>query len=231
MSMSHSRDPELSRAVLVSGGLDSAVLLAESLPSCSAVFPLYIRAGLRWEQVELEHLQRFLRAIAQPALQSLTVLEQPVADLYGSHWSLTGREVPDQDSSDEAVYLPGRNVLLLSKAMLWCHLHDVPELALAPLRANPFPDATPAFFTAFQNAVNQALQGQVQVLWPYLELSKTEVLLRGRKLPLEHTFSCLQPVGGRHCGECNKCTERQRAFLEAEVNDPTDYSRKVSCSG
>jgi len=212
---------------LVSGGLDSSVLLGESLVSYSAVHPLYIRTGLKWESVELGHLREFLHALAQPNLLPLTILEQPVADLYGSHWSLTGREVPDRNSPDEAVYLPGRNVLLLSKAMIWCHLHNVPELALAPLQANPFPDATPEFFTAFQNAVNQAVAGNVRILWPYLQLSKTEVLLRGRHLPLEHTFSCLQPVAGRHCGACNKCAERQRAFRAAGVADPTVYARET----
>jgi 7-cyano-7-deazaguanine synthase len=215
-----------SRAVLVSGGLDSAILLGESLTTCGSVYPLYVRTGLSWESVELEHLRRFLHALAQPMLQPLTILEQPVNDLYGAHWSLTGRDVPDSESPDEAVYLPGRNVLLLSKAMIWCHLHQVPELALAPLQANPFPDATPAFFTAFQNAVNHAVEGHVRVLWPYLHLSKTDVLLRGRQLPLEHTFSCLQPVAGRHCGACNKCAERQRAFRDAGVADPTHYARE-----
>ena len=215
-----------SRAVLVSGGLDSAVLLAESVLTCDAVYPLYVRTGLKWEAVEMEYLRRFLQAIARPALRPLTVLHQPVDDLYGSHWSLTGRDVPDGDSPDEAVYLPGRNVLLLSKAVLWCHLHEVPQLALAPLRANPFPDATPEFFTTFQNIVNQAVEGHVRVLWPYLQLGKKDVLVRGRHLPLEHTFSCLQPVAGRHCGVCNKCAERRRAFSEAGVADPTDYAKE-----
>jgi 7-cyano-7-deazaguanine synthase len=225
--MPHPSDPvSLSRAVLVSGGLDSAVLLGESLTERDTVWPLYIHTGLRWETVEMEWLQRFLHALARPALQPLTVLQQPVDDLYGSHWSLTGGNIPDADSPDEAVYLPGRNVLLLSKAILWCHLHNVPEVALAPLKANPFPDATPEFFSAFQDAVNRAVQGQVRVLWPYLHTNKKDVLLRGRELPLEHTFSCLQPVAGRHCGACNKCAERRRAFREAGVADPTVYARE-----
>jgi len=60
------------------------------------------------------------------------------------------------DTPDDAVFLPGRNVLLLSKAMLWCHLHGVEEVALAPLESNPFPDATPALSrdTAFIAAVD-----------------------------------------------------------------------------
>jgi len=212
-------------AVLVSGGLDSAVLLGLALGTHPAVHPLYVRTGLAWEAVERDHLDRFLAAVRAPALRSLTTFDLPVADLYGEHWSLTGRGVPGADSADEAVYLPGRNVLLLSKALLWCHLHDVPALALAVLAANPFPDATPAFFGAFAEAVNRAVGGRVRVETPYAHLGKAEVLRRGRHLPLGLTFSCIAPVAGRHCGVCNKCAERRRAFAEAGIPDPTSYDR------
>ena len=213
-------------AVLVSGGLDSAILVGDALRRGSIVHPLYVRNGLAWEAVELSHLRRFLEAIHTPALRPLTVLQMPVADLYGDHWSLSGRGVPGSETPDEAVFLPGRNVLLLTKAMLWCHLHGVPAVALAPLVSNPFPDATPAFFTAFQNVVNQAVEGSVRVLRPYLGLHKTDVMHRGRDLPLGLTFSCIRPVGDRHCEVCNKCAERHRAFAEAEMIDPTDYAQE-----
>jgi 7-cyano-7-deazaguanine synthase len=214
-------------AVLVSGGLDSAILVGEALRSCSAVHPLYVRNGLAWEPVELQHLRRYLEAIAAPALRPLTVLEMPVADLYGDHWSVTGRGVPGAETPDEAVFLPGRNVLLLSKAMLWCHLHGVPAVALAPLESNPFPDATPAFFSAFERVVNQAVDGSVRVLRPYLGLAKPGVMKRGRGLPLGLTFSCIRPVDGLHCGACNKCAERRRAFRDAGLTDPTAYDREA----
>jgi len=223
MNVAAIADPSQALAVLVSGGLDSAVLLGEALHDRPAVYPIYVRAGSAWEAVEMRCLRRFLEEVAVPALRPLTILDQPSADLYGRHWSLTGRDVPGAETPDEAVYLPGRNVLLLSKAILWCHLNAVPHLALAPLAANPFADATPEFFVAYQSAVNMAVGGRVQLLWPYLHLDKTEVIKRGRGLPLQHTFSCLRPQNDRHCGDCNKCAERQRAFAAANVPDPTEY--------
>lgn len=210
-------------AVLASGGVDSAVLLGEALDRHPSVQPLYVRVGSAWESVELAYLCRFLEAVAGLRLKPLIILEQPVADLYGPHWSLTGAGVPHADSPDEAVYLPGRNVLLLSKALLWCHLHSISQLAIAPLAANPFPDATPTFFLALERAVNLAVSGRVRILWPYLELNKAEVIRRGRHLPLQHTYSCIAPQNGRHCGACNKCAERQQAFRAAGVEDPTSY--------
>jgi 7-cyano-7-deazaguanine synthase len=211
-------------AVLVSGGLDSAVLLGEAARSYATVHPLYVRSGLAWEAVELEHLRRFLHGLHAPALRPLHVLEVPVADLYGSHWSIDGGNIPDENSADADVYLPGRNVLLLSKALVWCHLIRVPELALALLKANPFPDATPEFFAGFTAAVNRAVDGNLSVLRPYAHLSKAEVIRRGRTLPLGETFSCLRPIDGQHCGRCNKCAERRRAFAAAVVPDPTTYA-------
>jgi len=215
-----------SLAVLVSGGLDSAILLAESSGLYPAVWPLYVRFGLFWEKDELHHLRHFLAAIRTTVLKPLTILEMPVADLYGPHWSLTGEGVPAAGTPDAAVFLPGRNVMFLAKAMLWCHLRDVPALALAPLESNPFPDATTAFFTAYQETVNQAIGGKVRVVQPYRGLHKEAVLQRGRYLPLQWTFSCMRPIEGRHCGACNKCAERQNAFARADYPDPTAYHRE-----
>jgi 7-cyano-7-deazaguanine synthase len=219
----HSSDTD-SLALLVSGGLDSAILLAESIKQYVAVFPLYIRCGLFYEPVELAYLQRFLEAVGVPALRPLVILEMPVTDLYGKHWSLTGRDVPSQSAPDEAVFLPGRNVLLLAKAMLWCHLHGVNAVALGSLQTNPFPDATPEFFVRIEALVNQAVRGSVQIVLPYGGLSKVAVMHRGRGLPLEHTFSCIAPQNGLHCGACNKCGERRAAFAAAGMSDPTRYA-------
>jgi 7-cyano-7-deazaguanine synthase len=211
-------------AVLCSGGLDSAVLIGCAARDGRSVVPIYVRTDLAWEAVERDYLERYLAAIASPNLKPLVTLALSVGDLYDSHWSLTGRDVPNSETEDSAVYLPGRNVILLSKALVWCHLNGVSALALAILKANPFPDATPEFFRAMAAVVNQAVGGSVRIETPYADLSKVEVIRRGRGLPLEHTFSCIAPVDGRHCGRCNKCAERQRAFAAAGVEDPTEYS-------
>jgi 7-cyano-7-deazaguanine synthase len=214
----------VNRAVLISGGLDSAILLGESIGGPGTVWPLYVRCGLCWESVEIDHLRRYLAALQSHAsLKPLHFLEMPVRDLYPEHWSLTGKDVPEADTPDDAVFLPGRNVLLLTKAILWCHLHQVEEVSLAPLESNPFPDATPAFFADFEAVVNRAVGGRVEVKLPYRGLHKTEVMRRAGNLPLELTFSCIRPVVGRHCGRCNKCAERRKAFADAGLSDRTPY--------
>src|SRR5947199_5075525 len=102
-------------AVLVSGGLDSAVLLGRSLSDRPAVHPLYVRTGLAWENVELAYLRRFLNALAGPALKPLVIFDLLARDLYDDHWSVTGHGTPDAAAPDEKFYLPGRNILLLTK--------------------------------------------------------------------------------------------------------------------
>ncbi|HZZ81417.1 MAG TPA: 7-cyano-7-deazaguanine synthase [Gemmataceae bacterium] len=210
-------------AVLISGGLDSAILLGDALRRQPCV-PIYVRCGLRWEAVERSFLDRYLDALRGPALAPLVVLDEPVVDVYGPHWSITGKDVPDAKSADEAVFLPGRNVLLLAKSLLWCHLHGVGAIALGSLQTNPFPDATPAFFRGMQDIVGQAMQGHVEVRLPFGGIKKKAVMQLGVGLPLEHTFSCIAPVNGLHCGQCNKCAERRLAFADAEMEDPTRYA-------
>ena len=194
--------------VLVSGGLDSCVMLAELAKGYRRVHPVYIRQGLRWERDELRSLQRYLRAVG---LGPLTILDLPVRDLYDNHWSVTGRRVPGARTRDEAVYLPGRNLMLLSKAAVFCALHKIPVIAVGTLGHNPFPDATPKFFRDFAR-----LSG-VRVIAPFRRLTKMQVIQRGRHLPLHLSFSCIAPRRGRPCGRCNKCAERQRASRRTGV--------------
>lgn len=218
--------PTAPLAVLVSGGLDSAILLGEAARVYPRVHPLYVRTGAVWEPVERRHLLRFIAALGSPAVAPVVTLDLPVADVYGPHWSLTGRDIPDAASADEAVFLPGRNVILLAKALIWCHLNGVPEVATAPLGSNPFPDATDEFYDGFAGVVSRAVGGRVAVLRPYatLGLHKLDVLRRGAGMPLGNTFSCIDPVGELHCGQCNKCAERKQGFRDAGMTDPTTYA-------
>ena len=210
--------------VLASGGLDSSILLAEMLRRGRRVQPFYIRTGLYWQQRELPALRCFLESIASPKLEELVVLDLPLGDLYREHWSVTGKDTPDAQSPDEAVFLPGRNALLLVKAAVWCQLHGIGELALAPLGTSPFEDADDRFLGDFESALNRGSAGQLQLLRPFGALTKRQVMELGRGLPLEMTFSCISPVDGLHCGRCNKCAERKAAFRDAQLPDGTRYA-------
>jgi 7-cyano-7-deazaguanine synthase len=220
--------PTTPLAVLCSGGLDSAILLAEACRVYPAVVPIYVKVGTVWEATEQAYLARFLAAIRSATLQPLVTLDQPCQDLYASHWSMTGQGGPAAGDPEEDSYLPGRNQLLFTKPLLWCLQHGVPELATAPLASNPFPDASPEFYDGLARLAGLGVGAQVRILRPYAELGlhKDDVLRRGHGLPLEHTFSCNRPVRGLQCGTCSKCGERIQGFQAARLHDPTPYANR-----
>lgn len=209
--------------VLMSGGLDSSVLLSE-LARSGPVVPVYVRTGLYWEAAEQRWIERYLRAANGHAIAPLAVLDVPFADLYdGGHWAMRG-DAPAYDTPDEDVYLPGRNVILLGKTAVFCALRGIHAIALGTLAGNPFPDVSPAFLAATAIALSAGLKHSIEILTPYRELHKEDVIRRGREFPLALTLSCISPVRDGHCGRCSKCRERHDAFRAAGVSDPTDYA-------
>jgi 7-cyano-7-deazaguanine synthase len=212
-------------AVLASGGLDSCIMVSELLRQRRPVQPLYVRSNLVWEQAETRSLRRYLQTIHSPSLRNLVVLDLPLTDLYGEHWSTSGEGTPTSESPDEDVFLPGRNALLVVKAAVWCQLNDVCELALAPLGTSPFADTTQQFFDNAEAMFNcYAERKPLRIVLPFSQFNKRDVMERGREYPLELTFSCISPKDGLHCGCCNKCAERQQAFRQIGLEDPTRYA-------
>lgn len=209
--------------LLVSGGLDSSILLRHLLDLGWRVKPFYIRSGLCWQVAEQIALTRYLSAVACPQLEPLTGLDLPLADVYGDHWSITSRHTPEAGTPDEAVFLPGRNALLTIKAAIWCQLHGINGLALATLKSNPFQDASDSFFDHLEQ-VFAAIGPPIRLERPFADLSKRQVMELGRCFPLDATFSCIAPHDGSHCGICNKCSERQEAFRLIGGRDPTQYA-------
>ena len=224
-------------ALLHSGGLDSAVLLAEEAARAD-VQPIYVSVGLAWEAAEREMIAWFMAngAIAARPLVSLAV---DMRDVYApSHWAVLGRP-PAYHTPDEDVYLPGRNIVLIAKAAVYCAASGIGRIVLGTLARNPFPDATPEFRAALARALSLGLGHPLTIDAPYAEIDKADVVRRGAALgvPFELTLSCMNPVvehgdGNQHrvqqhCGACSKCRERHDAFIEARVADPTTYRDTV----
>ena len=225
-----------STAVLFSAGLDSAVLAASDA-RYGTVHPIYVSCGLAWETEERAAVDRLLASAAFATLAPLARLTFTVHDLYpATHWALRG-EPPCFDTPDEDVYLTGRNVVLLSKAAIYCAQHGISRIALGPLAGNPFPDATPAFFQTMASALSLGLAHPIAIDTPFVSMDKSDVIKLGIELgvPLELTLSCMNPrlrgsaASARqapieHCGQCSKCRERRDAFNDANVADPTVYT-------
>jgi 7-cyano-7-deazaguanine synthase len=214
-------------AVLFSSGLDSAVLAAAEARTCQ-VHPIYVSAGLAWEREELAAVDRLLAAPAYRGLAPVARLTFTVEDLYPpTHWALRGTP-PAFDTPDEDVYLTGRNIVLLSKASIYCAQQKLSRIAIGPLAGNPFPDATPEFFSTMAHALSLGLAHRITVTAPFVEMDKSDVIRLGAELgvPFELTLSCMNPRQGLHCAQCSKCRERRDAFHEAGIADPTAYASR-----
>jgi 7-cyano-7-deazaguanine synthase len=224
----------MTTAVLFSAGLDSAVLLAEEAAR-GGVQPVYVSAGLAWEPAERASAARLLAApLFAGRVWPLASLSVDMRDVYAaSHWAVKGTP-PAYHTADEEVYLPGRNVILLGKAGVYCAGANLDRIVLGTLAHNPFPDATPEFRAAMARALSLGLAHELQIDAPFEGVSKGEVIRRGHRLdvPFELTLSCMRPIEGvrngvpvvDHCGTCSKCRERHDAFLEAGIIDPTIYA-------
>lgn len=197
--------------VLVSGGLDSAVLLKLCLERFREVHPLYVEAGLRWERAECYWLGRLLRVMRTPRLKPLQTVFLSASTLYRRHWSLGDGRVPSEMASWDSVYLPGRNLLLLSAAGTFCASRGIGNIAIGTLAGNPFADSRPAFFREMER-IFRRLFAPIRVLAPMRSLHKDAVVRLGADLPLHLTFSCLAPRGLKPCGKCTKCFERRQGF-------------------
>ena len=224
-------------AVLLSGGLDSAVLVADQATR-DVVQPIYVSVGLAWEVAERDMVRRFLAALEHSAsasnIRSLVTLTEDMRDVYAAtHWAVTGTP-PSYHTPDEDVYLPGRNVILLGKTGVYAAAAGLNRIVLGTLAHNPFPDATPQFRDAIGRALSLGLAHDLRIEAPYAGTSKADVIRRGAALgvPFEFTLSCMNPrtevekVQPRflHCGLCSKCRERHDAFIELGMVDPTTYA-------
>ncbi|MDR1990830.1 MAG: 7-cyano-7-deazaguanine synthase [Acidobacteriaceae bacterium] len=217
--------------MLLSGGLDSAVLVAEEAAR-SLVQPIYISVGLAWEAAERRAVDDFLAHVpARTRVKPLVALRVEMTDVYSAaHWAVTG-QAPAYHTPDEDVYLPGRNIVLFSKAAIFCAMSGITRIAIGTLDHNPFPDATPTFRERLADALSLGLDRRIDIAAPYARTSKADVIRRGTAIgaPLALTLSCMSPEYSgdgfpRHCGTCSKCRERHEAFLDAGISDPTSYA-------
>jgi 7-cyano-7-deazaguanine synthase len=186
---------------------------------------VYVSAGLAWERSERSVVAQLLAAPPYANVRPLVVLECPVTDLYApTHWAIRGTP-PAYNTPDRDVYLVGRNTLLLPKVAVYCALNDIGRIAVGPLAGNPFPDATPEFFSAIAHALSLGVDHPIEIVAPFATLGKEDVIRIGADLdvPWELTLSCMNPAETKHCGRCSKCRERLQAFEAEGLPDPAPY--------
>ena len=224
----NSSPPGAEVIVLLSGGLDSSVLLYYVKQFFTRVVSLSVCYGQRHS--------RELDAARKIALRA-NVDESCILDLthFGAlvHSALTDKStvVPQGEYTNETLkstVVPNRNALLLSAAFGLAFSRNASYVAYAAHAGDHplYPDCRPEFIRTFERAMQHAWWQPVHLWAPFQDLSKGDIVRRGMLLevPFELTYSCY--VGEeKHCGQCSTCRERKKAFIEADVPDPTEYKK------
>lgn len=216
--------------VLTSGGSTNLALLWDLSRKYSRVLPIFMQTGLRWEECELYWLKKFMRSGRIKNLEPLEILSLSLRDIYQTHWSLTGVKIPDQGADAREAYVPGRNVLLLTKGALFAATKGIDCLAIGITKNYPFADGETHFFKQLKNIFTKSLETEVNIIAPYINKGKEEVIFDARDMGFEYSFSCLNPRGYQHCGECFKCAERKKSFARSGITDKTHYHRTLQFS-
>lgn len=212
--------------VLLSGGLDSTVLLTRLVKTKFHVVALSADYGQK-HRVELE---------AAAAVCDHLDVEHIVADLTGLKPLLQGSaltedsiEVPDghyEDESMKATVVPNRNMLLLSAAASLCVSRGFDSIAYAAHAGDHaiYPDCRREFIRAMANCLILCDYKPIALMTPFDSLMKWDIVREGDwcLAPMGLTWSCYKG-GEKHCGTCGTCVERKEAFLRADVADPTEY--------
>lgn len=212
--------------VLLSGGMDSTVLVAHTIAVGINVEALAVDYGQR-HRTELVHA----RQVADTLGIRLDVLDLSSLQQHLTGSALTDLEVQVPDGhyaadSMRATIVPNRNSILVMAAVGIAQSREIPVVATAVHAGDHhiYPDCRPGALQAMANLALTCTEGRVTVTAPFVQWTKTRIVQRGAAIaaPLSLTWSCYRG-GTVHCGTCGTCNERREAFREADVSDPTTY--------
>jgi 7-cyano-7-deazaguanine synthase len=227
------QDTKNKAVVLLSGGLDSATVMAMALKDGYDVYAVSFRYGQR-HAIELDC------AVEQAAAGAL---QHKIVDIdlgsFGGSALTDDIDVPKHDGVEEltdeipVTYVPARNTVFLSYALAWAEVLEAGDIFIGvnALDYSGYPDCRPEFIEAYEKMANLAtvagVKGQkLTIHTPLIDLTKAEIIQRGLELGVDYakTTSCYDPApDGRACGHCDSCLLRLKGFKDAGTVDPRPY--------
>ncbi|MBK8958065.1 MAG: 7-cyano-7-deazaguanine synthase QueC [Proteobacteria bacterium] len=225
-----SRDAETRAVVLLSGGLDSATVLAKARADGRCCYALSVDYGQR-HRAELDAAARLA---ARLGAVEHRVVHVDFGQFGGSALTDPALDVPTAPSAGIPItYVPARNTIMLALGLGWCEVLDAHELYIGvnAIDYSGYPDCRPDFIAAFGELARLATRAGVEgrefyVRTPLQHLTKADIIRLGLSLGLDFadTVSCYQSDDdGRACGACDACRLRHEGFRAAGVDDPTRY--------
>ena len=217
--------------VLMSGGMDSCVTAAIASRSYD-IAALHVSYGQRTEERELQsfhaladHFGAFTRlAVKLDHLRAIGGSSLTDATMSIRQADLTSQEIPN-------TYVPFRNAHFLSIATSWAEVLGATKLFIGAVweDSSGYPDCRPEYYEAFNSVIRAGTRPSTDITieTPLIHLSKRDIVRKGIELgaPFDRTWSCYRESGAA-CGVCDSCALRLRAFQQAGIEDPIDYSEK-----
>jgi 7-cyano-7-deazaguanine synthase len=223
--------------VLLSGGLDSATVLAIARSEGYEVYALSFRYGQR-HVYELEAAARVAAAIGAAAHKTAAIDLRVFGGsaLTGDIDVPKGRTADDMAHGIPVTYVPARNTIFLSFALAWAEVLGSSDIFIGvnALDYSGYPDCRPEFIEAFEKMANLATKAGVEgrqtlkIHTPLIAMTKAQIIQKGMELGVDYglTSSCYDPsAAGRPCGECDSCVLRRKGFGENGMEDPLEKSR------
>jgi 7-cyano-7-deazaguanine synthase len=216
--------------VLVSGGLDSATVLAIAREQGHRCLALSFDYGQR-HRAELAAAHRVATALGAAEHR---ILAMPIGEFGQSALTDPAIDVPEHGGTGIPVtYVPARNTVFLACALGLAEVAGASDIFIGvnAIDYSGYPDCRPEFIAAFERMANLATKAAVEgrairIHAPLIDLSKAEIIRRGIALGIDYalTVSCYQPDdAGSACGRCDACRLRREGFRTAGVADPTRY--------
>jgi 7-cyano-7-deazaguanine synthase len=216
--------------ILLSGGLDSATVLALAHQQNYQLYALSFDYGQK-HNIELESAK--ILAQKYPVSEH-KIINLGLGDLGGSALTDASLQIPTVEQSGIPItYVPARNTVFLAFALGWAEVlnaHDI-FIGVNAVDYSGYPDCRPEFINAFQTLANLATQAGVEghtikVHSPLIHLSKGDIIKKGMQLGVDYaqTISCYSAdPSGKACGACDSCRLRREGFVQAGISDPTRY--------
>ncbi len=216
--------------VLLSGGLDSATVLAIARAQAFNCYALSVDYGQR-HRSELVAAQRVAHALGATEHRVINI---DLTGFGGSALTDNNIAVPQQPAAGiPLTYVPARNTIMLSLALAWAEVLNAAHIFIGvnAVDYSGYPDCRPDYIEAFERMANLATKAAVEgypitLHTPLLHLSKAEIILQGIALKVDYaqTVSCYQAdLQGRACGLCDSCRLRRAGFASTGLSDPTPY--------
>ena len=219
--------------ILLSGGLDSATVLAMAKAQGFACYAVSFDYGQR-HSAELNAAKN---VAARAGVDEQRIVSIDLSQFGGSALTDEAIDVPEANTSLESIpitYVPARNTVFLSLALAWSEVLEARNIFVGvnAVDYSGYPDCRPAFIKAYEHMANLATRAGVEqqkltIHAPLIDMTKAEIVQQGTELSVDYslTVSCYQADGsGAACGVCDSCHLRREGFANAGVPDPTRYS-------